>query len=510
MEACEHHLEAVRNWCKIEDVPAMRRFLGNFTWVRGHFPREYVLALPALTTQLKKGAEWPMPDAGEKAKQALQQLAIRAMKLCSLDEVAAITRERPLCRLADCSGYGWGCTSYQISADLKKLNVLGQYSGLLTVAQSRWPARKGEMFAQREGTRASRRHLGRIPGDNYTDHSHLIVDMVAPEADPATMRWVADIISDGTRMRNLGGRSATMADGLSRMDTLHAELLRKEVKQLRNMTVNDLICQEEEDGDEHPWAIASHSRISETLKPAPSVEEPRDVAPAVEAAIQAVVQQIAPPKRVTVLVLPDNCSLAKREVDMAAAGRMLRHSVPNVQFHLLAAMPPVPDGRGGDLWMEPFFPADSPKALKSIRRDVNTGITATLRQCVAASPTVLLGFGQGATIALACARPRVVEAALAVSTVQPDEAEELRPAWCGIRAVIAIRPATLKVSSWAQLDAAMPCLRDPEVGYEPRPPQVIVRVEHSQLLFERELAAGMQVPRVDLVGDALTLSLIHI
>ena len=66
--------------------------------------------------------------------------------------------------------------------------MLGQYSGLLTAPQSRWPARKGELYAQREGTRASRRHLGRHPADNWTDHSHLIVDTVAPEADAAVVR----------------------------------------------------------------------------------------------------------------------------------------------------------------------------------------------------------------------------------------------------------------------------------------------------------------------------------
>ena len=66
-----------------------------------------------------------------------------------------------------------------MSADHRRLNVLGQYCGLLSLPQSRWHARKGELFAQREGTRASRRHLGRIPGDNWTDHSHLVLDTVA-------------------------------------------------------------------------------------------------------------------------------------------------------------------------------------------------------------------------------------------------------------------------------------------------------------------------------------------
>ena len=38
MEACDGHLAAVRNWADITDPSGMRRFLGNFNWVRGHFP----------------------------------------------------------------------------------------------------------------------------------------------------------------------------------------------------------------------------------------------------------------------------------------------------------------------------------------------------------------------------------------------------------------------------------------------------------------------------------------
>ena len=67
-----------------------------------------------------------MPDAALKAKALMQQLAIKAIKLGVLDEVAAITRTRPLNRSADCSGYGWGCAAYQMSSDHKRLNVLGQ------------------------------------------------------------------------------------------------------------------------------------------------------------------------------------------------------------------------------------------------------------------------------------------------------------------------------------------------------------------------------------------------
>ena len=93
---------------------------------------------------------------------------------------------------------------------------------------------------------------------------------------------------------------------------------------------------------------------TEALKPVGKTEEPRNSDCSVDAQILAVVSRLAPPRRVTALALPDNCSVAERESDMALAGRMLRQTVPNVQFEFVAAMPPVPDGKGGDLWIEPF------------------------------------------------------------------------------------------------------------------------------------------------------------
>ena len=67
----------------------MRRFLGASGWVRKSFPKEVIVVLPTLTAQLKKDAVWPMPDQAVKAKLALQALAIRAILLTVVDEIAA-------------------------------------------------------------------------------------------------------------------------------------------------------------------------------------------------------------------------------------------------------------------------------------------------------------------------------------------------------------------------------------------------------------------------------------
>ena len=91
-----------------------------------------------------------MPAAAIKSQKALQELATQCVHLAVIDEVAAISGERPLEQIADCSGYGWGGTVYQLSPDHLSLNVLGQYAGLLTQAQYHWHPRRGKLYAQRQ------------------------------------------------------------------------------------------------------------------------------------------------------------------------------------------------------------------------------------------------------------------------------------------------------------------------------------------------------------------------
>jgi hypothetical protein len=134
LTSTEEHLDAVKHFGEIETPEAMRRFLGAFGWTRKSFPQEVIIILPALTGQLKKEAVWPMPPAAQQAKLALQALACRAITLTVVDELAAITGDRPLEQVADGCMYGWGGTVYQMSPCLRFLEPKGMYSGLLTSA----------------------------------------------------------------------------------------------------------------------------------------------------------------------------------------------------------------------------------------------------------------------------------------------------------------------------------------------------------------------------------------
>ena len=171
LEACEHHLKLIREWDGIPDVGALRRFLGTFNWVRGHFPKEVQVPVARLSMQLRKGAVFPLSDEQEKAKREIQRLACEAVRLQSIDMIGVATGERPLEQVADYCPFGWGGTVYQLSPDNKTLNVSGMYGGSLSLAQSNWHPRRGELYAQRETRREARKHLGRLPAICWTDYS---------------------------------------------------------------------------------------------------------------------------------------------------------------------------------------------------------------------------------------------------------------------------------------------------------------------------------------------------
>ena len=130
------------------------------------------------------------------------------------------------------------------------------YSGLLTVAQAQAHPRRIDVIAQRETRRACRKHIGRLPADCWTDHAHLITDLKSPEADASVIRWIADLESDGSRLRNLAGRAAHLGDGLSRQDEAHARFLRDASHSLRGASIDDFLDDMEDDGPQ-PWGLGS-------------------------------------------------------------------------------------------------------------------------------------------------------------------------------------------------------------------------------------------------------------
>ena len=197
-----------------------------------------------------------------------------------LDEAGAVSGTRPLEQVADVCQYGWGGSAYQASADQRVLCVLGQYAGLLTPAQAHWHPRRGELSAQREVARARRKHLGRVPALCWSDHKHLMRDVVAPDADPMTIRWISDLEGPGDRLRNLSGRACLLADRQSRKHEDHAEFLRKAASRLKGLTLDDILDSDRGSDDEEPWAIGSHAAPQPSCKKGGAAEPIASVAAA--------------------------------------------------------------------------------------------------------------------------------------------------------------------------------------------------------------------------------------
>ena len=75
------------------------------------------------------------------------------------------------------------------------------------------------------------------------------------ETDATVIRWIGDIESDGSRLRNISGRSAILGDGPSRHNEAHGKFLREQAHSLSNITVDDLLGDGYRDGDPHAWAL---------------------------------------------------------------------------------------------------------------------------------------------------------------------------------------------------------------------------------------------------------------
>ncbi len=94
VEPLEHHTRAVTEWPAIVDESGMRRFMGNFNWVRKFAPRECAIPMAILTRQMKKGAIWPMPPDCEEAKRALQRMAKDFTNLAPIRRECGVGRQQ--------------------------------------------------------------------------------------------------------------------------------------------------------------------------------------------------------------------------------------------------------------------------------------------------------------------------------------------------------------------------------------------------------------------------------
>ena len=220
---------------------------------------------------------------GCKAFRCIKLLCQHAIELSVMDEAAAIDGTRPLEQVADACGYAWGSTNVQMTSDLSGFKVLLMTGKGFTAAQQGWPAITLEGFAQLGGKRAQKRLLGPMRSLNWTDHANMTkqqqIDLV--DIDIKLLRWVSEIIADGSEIRSLAGRSARLGDGTSRNPKDRDALLEQRTKdlagiigQVRGFDLDEFLSDWEPHGQALPWAIGDRAWVQDETGPSPQPREP--------------------------------------------------------------------------------------------------------------------------------------------------------------------------------------------------------------------------------------------
>jgi hypothetical protein len=117
--------------------------------------------------------------------------------------------------------------------DMTNFRVLTAIGKGLSPTQQAWNPIDLETYAQLCAKRAQKNILGNCQSLCWTDHQNVARLQTAPDIDVKQLRWVSEIIGDGSRILSLSGRSAKLADGWSRNPPDRDELLAQRLKDLR-------------------------------------------------------------------------------------------------------------------------------------------------------------------------------------------------------------------------------------------------------------------------------------
>ena len=430
--------QAVVDFPPLKEKLHIQQFLGCSNWLRPYLPAEYGLAAKILGAYQKAGSEFP-PDGlgssdseGCKAVKCIKKMLCECIGLSVFDEASAADGSCPLEQIADASGIAVGGTVLQMSRDLSRMKVLMTHSKSLTPAQQNWPPLIQEAYAQLEVKRATRKMFGSIKTLCWTDHANLTRAQSSDiGADIKLVRWVSEILADGSEIRSLSGRSAKLGDGFSRNPAGRDELLEARTKdiagvagQLKKFNLDEYLGEGTETTSSVPWAIGDDA-----------VPDPAVVG---SSSVMALVGS----SEVRVLVAMDYQKLKDGNAVLKDASRLLEQALPGISVGMRACYGPFEDDEGCCSHFDGAvarLPAGN-KKNKRMRVDLLTSCAKVLREVAAYKPDLILGFGQGGVVVALLRWPLVVELTLQARNLQTKEVREIGSSWGRIKAVWSVNP----------------------------------------------------------------------
>ena len=130
-----------------------------------------------------------------------------------------------------------------------------------------------------------------------------------------------------------------------------------------------------------------------------------------------------------ILFLPDYLDPRRRRETTSSMWRMLRQQLPGCEIQIHIGSAPFEDDYGIEFHFDSTRTKEPrAKQLKSLRRDLYTSVAVVLREVRRHKPHVVYGVGQGGLVALAMARPLLVEAARVACFFQEPEVTQVAEA----------------------------------------------------------------------------------
>jgi len=263
---------------------------------------------------------------------------------------------------------------------------------------------------------------------NWTDHANFTKQQEEKfeEIDLKLLRWISEIVADGTEIRSLAGRSARLGDGTSRNPTDRDKLLEQrsvDIKgilgQVRGFNLDEFLSDwEPEKGSILPWCLGDHGHVAAPLDR--KVEEASQPFDAVQVFGAAGGMQ----PQLKVLYVPDYISPAQRTLVISRMYDDLSRMLPNYEVSLALAEGPFEDDNGLSSHFGPDalgkYPCNTPaKQIPKLKVDVHVSAIKLARHAAMHRPKLIIGQGQGAVVAAAYAKAGSFEKVMETRNIQP-------------------------------------------------------------------------------------------
>ena len=245
------------------------------------------------------------------------------------------------------------------------------------------------------------------------------------------MRWVGEILFDGSEIRSLSGRSATLGDSFSRNPKDRDRLLEARTRDLQGMSgrlrgfdLDQYLGEGTEGTGPVPWAVGSDA-----------VPDTADRGPV------AVPVAVATEVPVRVMVVFDYLRWSEQDAALVEIQSAFQRSLPGLSVAMRGCWGPFDDSEG----LASHFDGGAnrlagTKRVKRLRVDLLTSRAKVVREATGFKPQFLVGLGQGGLVAAVLRWPLVVELTLQARNLQRKEARAAGEAWAGIKAIWAVRP----------------------------------------------------------------------